>query len=108
MSESRTAEHCRAGVEHECPAQHVPYGFYVLIWLALLALTQLTVAAGQFHLGALGRVIAVVVTPAKALLVLFFFMHLRYEKPVFRYMVIFTIVSLVTAIGFTFADYSFR
>lgn len=93
-------------VEHEAPP--APYGFYVLIWLVLLILTQFTVAAGQFHLGTLGRVIAIIVTPAKALLVLLFFMHLRHEKPVFLVMFIVAVLTLVASLGLTFVDYGFR
>lgn len=48
------------------------------------------------------------VTPVKALLVLYYFMHLRFEKPLIQGMVLFVILSLVFAIGLTFFDYSFR
>ncbi len=95
-------------MQHSCPAHDVPYGFYVLIWVSLLALTQLTVLAGQMNLGALGTTIALIVTPVKALLVLLFFMHLRYEKPLFSAMFIFAVFSLAAVLGLTFADYSFR
>ena len=80
----------------------------MLIWLALLILTQFTVAAAQLHLGTLGIVIAVIVTPVKAALVLFYFMHLRYEHLIFKAMFVFAMLSLVAAIGLTFFDYSFR
>lgn len=91
-----------------CPARMVPYGFYVLIWTALLILTQFTVTAGQMELGLLGTIIALVITPVKATLVLLFFMHLRYEKPVYAAMFLFTVFTLAIAIGFTFSDYSYR
>ncbi|MDC0357779.1 cytochrome C oxidase subunit IV family protein [Oligoflexia bacterium] len=86
----------------------VPYGFYVLIWIALLILTQFTVTAAQLHIGQLGIVIAVIVTPIKAALVLYYFMHLRYEGLLFQCMFAFAAMSLVVAIGLTFFDYSFR
>ena len=84
------------------------YAMYVMIWLTLLVLTQFTVLAGQMQLGALGIIIASVVTPAKASLVLFFFMHLGKEHLVFKVMFLFAIVTLVFTIAFTFFDYSFR
>ncbi len=86
----------------------IPYGFYFLIWIALLCLTQFTVTAAQLHIGRLGIFIAAVVTPLKALLVLYYVMHLRYEKPLIQGMVLFVVSSLVFAISFTFFDYSFR
>jgi cytochrome c oxidase subunit IV len=85
-----------------------PYGLYVLVWLSLLILTQFTVTAGQMRLGALGVIIALTVTPLKATLVLLFFMHLRYERPLLGAMFAFAVFSLAIAIGLTFSDYSFR
>lgn len=107
-----TAMHDTTSDSHDDDAHEVihevPYGTYILVWIALLALTQFTVAAAQLHLGALGILIAVIVTPVKAVLVLFYFMHLRYEHVVFRAMFIFAVLSLLAGIGFTFLDYSFR
>ena len=92
----------------DCEGHHTPYGFYVLVWLSLLILTQFTVTAAQLHLGRLGLVIAVLVTPAKAALVLFFFMHLSRERLAIQAMFLFAAVALLSAIGLTFFDYSFR
>lgn len=98
MYESESPEH----------AAHVNYGMYVLIWIALLILTQFTVTAAQLHLGAMGIIIAVIVTPVKALLVLYFFMHLGYERLMFKGMFAFAVSTLIIAIGFTFLDVVFR
>lgn len=89
-------------------AGDVNYGLYVLIWIALLILTQFTVTAAQLHLGPLGIAIAVLVTPAKALLVLYFFMHLKYESLLLKGMLAFAVSTLIIAIGFTFLDVVFR
>ncbi len=86
----------------------VNYGMYVLVWIALLILTQFTVTAAQLHLGPMGIVVAVLVTPAKALLVLYFFMHLKYESLMFKGMFAFAVSTLLIAIGFTFIDVVFR
>ena len=86
----------------------VNYGLYVMVWIALLALTQFTVTAAQLHLGQLGIAIAVLVTPAKALLVLYYFMHLKYEKLIFKVMFCFAVFILIVAIAGTFFDVAYR
>ena len=103
--QSDQASHCTKSSSAEVCS---PYAFYVFIWLALLLLTQLTVLAGQMHWGTAGTIIALLVAPAKAALVLLYFMHLRHEKPLFAAMFLFTVFSLATAIALTFSDYFFR
>jgi cytochrome c oxidase subunit 4 len=52
---------------------------YVLVFLALMVLTFLTVLAATFDLGWANDVVALTIAVTKALLVLWFFMHLRYS-----------------------------
>ena len=68
--------------EHE----EVGYGVYVLTWIALLGLTAITVTVAGLQFGSLSVLIALAVATVKATLVLSFFMHLRYERPLFRIM----------------------
>ena len=49
-------------------------------FLALLGLTLLTVGVAFLDLGSLNTIIALTIAVAKALLVLLFFMHLRYSS----------------------------
>jgi cytochrome c oxidase subunit 4 len=86
----------------------VPDGVQTLVWVALLILTAITVAASVWFPGRVGIGVAMVVTPVKAALILMFFMHLKYEKPVFRWMFLVAAVILATVMGLTFFDYSHR
>jgi cytochrome c oxidase subunit 4 len=52
---------------------------YVTIFLALLVLTAATVIVANFDLGWANDVVALTIAVVKALLVLTFFMHLRYS-----------------------------
>jgi len=52
---------------------------YVLIFLALMVLTAATVIVANFDLGWANDVVALSIAVTKALLVLIFFMHLRYS-----------------------------
>ena len=58
----------------------VPYRTFILIWLALLALTGTTIAVSRIDLGALNIWVALGVASIKSSLVIFVFMHLRQSQ----------------------------
>ena len=85
----------------------IEYPTLVRVWGALVALTALLVAASRISSGA--AVCAMLtITPLKAGLVFYFFMHLKYEKPLLKLMVFVALATLVTFIGMLFFDISFR
>jgi len=53
-------------------------GMYYVVFLALIVGTGLTVAAAEVDLGALNNVLMLAIACAKALLVILFFMHVRW------------------------------
>jgi cytochrome c oxidase subunit IV len=57
----------------------VPQRTYYIVWAILMSLMVLTAVLSRFDLGDWSTVIALAIAGAKALLVLLFFMHLRYE-----------------------------
>jgi|ERR1051325_4989897 len=65
---------------HETHDHVVPVGTYVLVFLALLAGTGLTVAASYVDLGIWNTPVAMLIAVTKASLVVFFFMHLKYSS----------------------------
>jgi cytochrome c oxidase subunit 4 len=90
-------------------AEHVVgYATFIKVWIALVLLTGGLVglsALGSPNLALLGLL---VITPTKASLVFFYFMHLKYESTALKYMVAVAIAVLIIFIGLTFADYIFR
>ena len=95
-----------AGHEHE---HHViPDGTFYLVWVALLILTALTVGASVYYPGKVGVLVAMLVTPAKAILILMYFMHLKYEKKIFVVMFLSAMGIYAVFVGLTFFDYLFR
>lgn len=52
----------------------------LLIFGALLALLVLTIVAARFDLGAFNMAIALTIASAKALLIILYFMHVRYSS----------------------------
>jgi len=86
----------------------IPYGTLVRVWIVLLFLTALLVFAGKVYHELLSVWAMLILTPLKAGLVFFYFMHLKYEKPFLRAMVLVTLAVLIVFIGLTFLDVSLR
>jgi cytochrome c oxidase subunit 4 len=78
-------------------------GRYVVIWLALLALTVLTVVTGRMELGSANLFVALIIATVKAGLVVLFFMHLWDAEGVMRLVfagsVLFVVVLLLGVFG---------
>jgi cytochrome c oxidase subunit 4 len=55
---------------------------YVFNGIALLAFLALTITAAYINLGPLNTIVAMSISAAKAALIILFFMHMRYGKPV--------------------------
>jgi len=81
---------------------------YIAIWAALLALTGTTITVARLHLGRLGILSALCIASIKAGLVLWYFMHLRYEKRLFKLLLLIPIATLAVIIGLTFFDVGYR
>ena len=86
----------------------VPIMLYVWVWVALIALTGLTVGAKYADLQHVAIIAALVIATVKGGLVLLYFMHIRYEKPIFAVMFLVLLVTYVIYIGLTFVDYANR
>jgi cytochrome c oxidase subunit 4 len=80
------------------------YGLFIAVWAALMVLTAITVEVSTIHLGFLNVVSAMTIASVKASLVVFFFMHLKYENRTLKTMVLVAFVILAIFIGFTFFD----
>lgn len=55
---------------------------YWLNGIALLGFLALTIAAAYVNLGPLNTVVAMCISIAKGALIILFFMHLRYSRPI--------------------------
>lgn len=62
---------------------------YALVWLALVVLATVTLFLSRAVTGGWGLAIALVIATSKAVLVVAFFMHLAYGRPIYR--IVFTI-----------------
>jgi cytochrome c oxidase subunit 4 len=90
-------------------SQHiVPSKTYVLVFFSLLGLTALTTAVAYVNLGPFNTVAALVIAFCKMLLVVLFFMHLRYSGGVVRVVLVAGLFWLALLIALTTSDYRTR
>lgn len=97
------------GSEHPTEHKHiVGYGTYIIIWLALIAFTALTVTVSGIHFGEITLSLALLIAVIKSSLVLNYFMHIKYDDIVYKVFIGVGIFTLLSALLGTFADYIFR
>lgn len=81
---------------------------YTVIFLALLVLLALTVIASRFDAGPLNPVIAMGIAVAKAVLIVLYFMHLRYAAPLVRVFACAALVWVAFGAALMLGDYTTR
>lgn len=86
----------------------VPYGVFVRVWLVLLALTATLVAVSELRRETLAVPAMLTITPIKAALVFYYFMHLKYESTMLKGFVFATLAILIVFIGLLFVDIGLR
>lgn len=85
-----------------------PVRTYVIVAACLLVLTALTVGVSFIPLGPFHVVAALVFALAKAVLVVLFFMHVRYSAPQTRLVIVIAILWLGILMFGTMQDYLTR
>lgn len=99
--------HTSMSSEATPPVEHPGYGTFIKVWGALVILTGLLVLMSRF-----GQTAAVwgllTITPLKAGLVFYFFMHLKYEGPLLKGVVLVTLGTLLIFFALLFSDVAFR
>ena len=92
----------------EAPHPVVGYKTFVSVWAVLVAMTLALLMVNRLHLGSVGLIATLTLTPIKAGLVLYYFMHLKYENVALKTMVFVALMSLIVFLVLLFLDYSFR
>jgi cytochrome c oxidase subunit 4 len=82
---------------------------YYVIWITLLVLTVVTALVARVDLGPFNTIVALVIATFKALLVVLFFMHVKYTSEKLTKMVIVAAVFwLLLLLALSMADYTTR
>jgi cytochrome c oxidase subunit IV len=82
----------------------VPVKLYVTVFLALIFLTGLTTGVAYIDLGTFNTVVALAIAATKMMLVVLFFMHVKYISGMTRVVIVAGIFWLAIMITLTLAD----
>ncbi len=80
----------------------------IFVWIALLCLTALTIEAAHLQMGEWSMLANIAIASTKASLVLWIFMHLKYERRLFKLLVFVPLITVSIMIVFTFFDIWYR
>ena len=86
----------------------IPYKTFLVVLLALLAFTFISIGVTSYNLGPLTVLIALLLATFKTILVLTYFMHLKYDVKMFAILVAAVLALIAVVIFITFLDYLFR
>ena len=81
---------------------------YSMVFVALLIGTVLTVLAAKKDLGVLNPIIALGIACTKAVIVILFFMHVKYQSKLVKLTVISGFFTFIVLITMTLTDYISR
>jgi|SRR5579863_5776484 len=82
---------------------------YYGIWIALMILTVVTARVAFYDLGPFNTVVALVIATCKALLVILFFMHVKYaSEKLIKMVIVSSIFWLLILLFLSLSDYSTR
>lgn len=99
-----------ATTQDDSPHEHIStIGSSVAIWIALLICTGLTAAVAFVDLGPANTIVALSIATFKAVLVVLFFMHVKYTHEKMTGLVIASaIFFLLILLALSMADYATR
>jgi cytochrome c oxidase subunit IV len=85
------------------------YRSYLLVYAILVCLTAITVTTASLNLGRIAILVVLAIAGTKSILVLLYFMHLRYEKRLLvKILLPIVVVTLAIFIGLTYTDILYR
>ncbi|HMP17223.1 MAG TPA: cytochrome C oxidase subunit IV family protein, partial [Gemmatales bacterium] len=97
--------HAGHGEHGAFPWVHItPWQTLVKVWLALMALTYLTVAATWVDLGTANIWVAMIIAVIKGSLVVLYFMHLKHNKPFIGYVFTFSLAFVAFFLAMVMMD----
>ena len=102
-----TAEHSQNAQcqLHDAEFSHpMPIWMLLTVFFALLALTVLTVYQSTFNLGNIEVWLSLTIATFKAGLVIAFFMHLLWDKPLNMIIILSSLIFVALFLGFTMMD----
>jgi len=84
------------------------YKSQIVVLLTLIVLTVLTVTITSVHLGPYNTAAAMLIASIKGAIVLLYFMHLKFDEKIYRFMATLVLSIYAVVIIITFFDYLYR
>ncbi|HEY4706491.1 MAG TPA: cytochrome C oxidase subunit IV family protein [Thermodesulfobacteriota bacterium] len=84
------------------------YTTLVVVWVALIVLTWLTVRVSGLGFGTLSILAPFLIASVKAFLVVDYFMHLKYERPFFKWILLVVLGMVVVVAWLVYEDVAYR
>ncbi len=81
---------------------------FIFVWATLLILALLTTGISFIDLGAFNAVVALVIATTKAILVVLFFMEVRYSSKITKVTIVSALFFLILLLGLSLTDYISR
>ena len=81
-----------------------PFRVLAGVWVTLLVLTWVTVSATGIDLGRFNLWLAMAIATVKAALVLLYFMHMRYDRPINAIVFVTALLFVMLFVGFALMD----
>ncbi len=81
-----------------------PFRILAAVWVTLLVLTWVTVSATGLDLGRFNLWLAMAIATVKASLVLLYFMHMRYDRPINAIVFVTALLFVMLFVGFALMD----
>src|SRR5258708_15518138 len=98
-----------AAHEHSASPHHIsPVSTYITVFLALMVFTTITVLVSRIHLGALNVLVAIGIAVTKAVIVVLYFMHVKWSHKLVKIVVSGALLWLVILLILTWSDYVSR
>ena len=86
----------------------VSYRTFLIVLAALLVLTMASIGVTSYDLGPLTVITALLLATSKTVLVLSYFMHLKFDVRMFAILVVAVLILIGVVIFITFLDYLYR
>ncbi|MCB9016835.1 MAG: cytochrome C oxidase subunit IV family protein [Lentimicrobiaceae bacterium] len=86
----------------------VAYKDHLLVLFLLISLTVITVAVTSIELGPYNTAAAMVIASVKAVIVLLYFMHLKFDNKIYKIMTTIVLMIFAAVVLITFFDYLYR
>ena len=86
----------------------VPPSVYVMVYVTLLFFTILTIFAADWDMGVFNPIVALAIASTKAVIVILFFMHVKYQSNLIKMTLAAGFFTFLVLITMTLSDYISR